>query len=256
MLPRTNIQMIVSISGPEFPAGWAGKKTKRLRNKAEALKQKVRSTARKVYENHFREAQSQPRGVVAKLTQIVHLVEKACQRQIINESEWRILMTSALEELTELLGDESKVSAYELHSSGLIQALLKVFATNSSYPENDKARRRAAKLQKHRVEIFRKCFLQAQVGGQSPAYQLARKLVSVLESIEKLPVYLYDYNNTGFGLQILARRLRFKLEKASGEDSLLDRTGCGFRMEPLASVKQLEKFLLKMVAKQWFDYDR
>ena len=79
----------------------------------------------------------------------------------------------------------------------------------------------------------------------------------MLESIEKLPVYLYDYNNAGFGLQILARRLRFKLEKSSGsEDSLLDRTGCGFRMEPLASVKQLEKFLLKMVAKQWFDYDR
>ena len=95
--------------GPEFPAGWAGKKTKRLRNKAEALKQKVRSTARKVYENHFREAQSQPRGVVAKLTQIVQLVEKACQKQVINESEWKILMTSALEELTELLGDESKV---------------------------------------------------------------------------------------------------------------------------------------------------
>ena len=27
-------------------------------------------------------------------------------------------------------------------------------------------------------------------------------------------------------------------------------------MEPLASVKQLERFLLKMVAKQWFDHDR
>jgi len=206
--------------GPEFPAGWAGKKTKRLRNKAEALKQKVRSTARKVYENHFREAQSQPRGVVAKLTQIVTLVDKACQKQVINEGEWKILMTSALEELTELLGDDTKVSAYELHSSGLIQSLLKLFATSSThqsaYPsnENEKARRRAAKLQKHRVEIFRKCFLNGQPSGSgpSPAYQLARKLVTVLESIEKLPVYLYDYNNAGFGLQILARRLRFKLE--------------------------------------------
>lgn len=27
-------------------------------------------------------------------------------------------------------------------------------------------------------------------------------------------------------------------------------------MEPLASTRQLERFLLKMVAKQWFDHDR
>ena len=27
-------------------------------------------------------------------------------------------------------------------------------------------------------------------------------------------------------------------------------------MEPLATVRQLEKYLLKMVAKQWYDFDR
>lgn len=27
-------------------------------------------------------------------------------------------------------------------------------------------------------------------------------------------------------------------------------------MEPLSTVMQLEKYLLKMVAKQWYDYDR
>ncbi len=35
--------------------------------------------------------------------------------------------------------------------------------------------------------------------------ELVRKLVSVLESIEKLPVLLYDHTSSGYGLQILTR---------------------------------------------------
>jgi E3 ubiquitin-protein ligase HECTD1 len=61
---------------------------------------------------------------------------------------------------------------------------------------------------------------------------------------------------TIFIFQILTRRLRFRLERAPGENSLIDRTGCALKMEPLASLKQLDRFLLKMVAKQWFDHDR
>ena len=41
-----------------------------------------------------------------------------------------------------------------------------------------------------------------------------------------------------------------------GENGLIDRSGCTLKMEPLASVRQLERFLLKMVAKQWYDYER
>ena len=37
-----------------------------------------------------------------------------------------------------------------------------------------------------------------------------------------------------------------------GENGLIDRSGCTLKMEPLASVRQLERFLLKMVAKQWY----
>merc|ERR1719232_874822 len=39
--------------GPEFAAGWAGKKTKRLRSKVEAVNQKVRCVAKDIYDNHF-----------------------------------------------------------------------------------------------------------------------------------------------------------------------------------------------------------
>lgn len=82
-----------------------------------------------------------------------------------------------------------------------------------------------------------------------------RKLISVLESIEKLPVLLYD-SGSGYGLQILTRRLRFRLERAAGDSTLIDRTGRGLKMEPLSTVHQLERYLLKMVAKQWYDYER
>ena len=280
--------------GPEFAAGWAGKKTKRLRSKVEAVKQKVRCTAKDIYENHFKIAQSKPRGIVAKLTQIVSLIEKACQKQaqVLNsatnsnkstnkdiissssaQTEWRIILTSALDELAGILSNESSVSAYELHSSGLIQALLKLFSTTTGliYSQNtsvsasaDKARtKKLTKLQRQRVQVFKKCFKPKTLKDQSgnliivpSAAQLVRKLISVLESIEKLPVYLYQDQNSSSGLQILTRRIRFRLERAPGESGLIDRTGCTLKMEPLSSIRQLERFLLKMVAKQWFDHDR
>lgn len=47
--------------------------------------------------------------------------------------------------------------------------------------------------------------------------------------------------------QILTRRLRFRLERAPGETTLIDRTGRGLKMEPLTTVSQLEKHLVKMV---------
>lgn len=59
----------------------------------------------------------------------------------------------------------------------------------------------------------------------SPGTQLVRKLVSVLESSEKLPLYVYDIPGAGSGLQVLSRRLRFRLERAPGESSLIDRNG-------------------------------
>lgn len=86
---------------------------------------------------------------------------------------------------------------------------------------------------------------------------LIKKLVSVLESTEKLPVYFYESAcSSSYSLQILTKKLRFKLERQKGQNALIDRTGRYMKTEPLATVGQLEKYLLKMVAKQWFDYDR
>lgn len=47
---------------------------------------------------------------------------------------------------------------------------------------------------------------------------LAMKMVSVLESTEKFPQYLYDTpGGSAFGLQLLSRRIRMKLEHAISE---------------------------------------
>ncbi|KAL0106226.1 hypothetical protein PUN28_016138 [Cardiocondyla obscurior] len=238
--------------GPEFAAGWTGKRGKRLRSKIEAIKQKVKVQAQEIYERYFKAAQAQPRGVVAKLGAIVNLIEKASQKQQSGSREWRNILQTALEQLKVLLNEEGRVSAYELHSSGLVQALLALLAAppGPSTP-------RATKLRMQRITAFKSCF-QTKDTNKEPnsAKILVHKLVSVLESIEKLPVYLYDTPGSGYGLQILTRRLRFRLEKASSESALIDRSGRSLKMEPLSTIQQLENHLLKMVAKQWHDHDR
>lgn len=68
--------------GPEFHAGWTGRRGKRFRSKIEAMKLKVKSQAKDVYDKYFQAAQTQPRGVVAKLGNIVAQIERACQKQV------------------------------------------------------------------------------------------------------------------------------------------------------------------------------
>jgi len=238
--------------GPEFATGWSGRKGKKQRSKIEAMKQKIRTQAKEVYDVYFKTAQQAPRSTVTKLAKIVAHIERACEKQTFNNRdscEWKEFLVIALTELSELLKEERAVSAYELHTSGLIQALLKLLANN---------RRKVSwrstvsdKLLKERIELFKK-----EMGKDELAEALVKKLVSVLESIEKLPIYMYDSPGTCYGLQILTKRLRFRLERAPGENSLIDRTGRCLKTEPLTTVRQLEKYLLKMVAKQWYDFDR
>ena len=69
--------------GPEFHTGWTERRRRRYRNKMAAVKQKLRSEAEVIYEKYLKEAQSSPRGVVAKLTVIVNMINKACLKQVL-----------------------------------------------------------------------------------------------------------------------------------------------------------------------------
>ncbi|GFR88010.1 E3 ubiquitin-protein ligase HECTD1 [Elysia marginata] len=242
--------------GQEFAVGWGGKKGRKLKSKS-AMREKIRTAARELYEEYFKTAEAKPRGVVYKLRAIVQQLESAfaCQLSQIKPStsegvSWSQLMSSALEELVGLLKEDHTISSFELYNSGLVQTLLSIL--NSSYEGSDRK-----KYMRSRIHLFKTVFNESKSDkGVTPAVQLTRKLISALEAIEKLPVYTYDIPGSGYGLQILSRRLRLRLEKAPHENTLIDRTDRCLKMEPLTTVADLERYLLKMVAKQWHDFER
>lgn len=87
----------------------------------------VRSLAREIHEQHFQIVQSSPRGVVAQLAAIVNRIRNACDAQIqpkeVGGGAWQQVLQVALHEFVSLLEDEHSISSYELHTSGLVQAL-------------------------------------------------------------------------------------------------------------------------------------
>ncbi|XP_078248251.1 E3 ubiquitin-protein ligase HECTD1 isoform X7 [Pogona vitticeps] len=242
--------------GSEFVTGWTGKRGRKLKSKLEKTKQKVRTMARDLYDDHFKAVESMPRGVVVTLRNIATQLESAWElhtnRQFIEgENTWRDLMKTALENLIVLLKDENTISPYEMCSSGLVQALLTVLNNNVDFDLKQDCSQLV-----ERINVFKTAFSENEDDESRPAVALIRKLIAVLESIERLPLHLYDTPGSTYNLQILTRRLRFRLERASGETALIDRTGRMLKMEPLATVESLEQYLLKMVAKQWYDFDR
>ncbi|XDV43316.1 hypothetical protein PO909_011814 [Leuciscus waleckii] len=242
--------------GSEFVTGWTGKRGRKLKSKLEKTKQKVKTMARDLYDDHFKAVESMPRGVVVTLRNIATQLESAWElhtnRQCIEgENTWRDLMKTALENLIVVLKDENTISPYEMCSSGLVQAL---FTVLSNSVEIDV--KHDCKPLMERINVFKTAFTENEDDESRPAVALIRKLIAVLESIERLPLHLYDTPGSTYNLQILTRRLRFRLERAPGETALIDRTGRMLKMEPLATVESLEQYLLKMVAKQWYDFDR
>lgn len=77
---------------------------------------------------------------------------------------------------------------------------------------------------------------------------LVRKLLSVLEALERLTVYAHDTPGQILNLQAINRRLRFTLERAPGSPNLLDCSGKVLKLEPLVPVDGLEKFLNGIVS--------
>ncbi|KAK6481310.1 E3 ubiquitin-protein ligase HECTD1-like isoform X1 [Huso huso] len=242
--------------GSEFVTGWTGKRGRKLKSKLEKTKQKVRTMARDLYGDHFKAVESMPRGVVVTLRNIATQLESAWElhtnRQCIEgENMWRDLMKTALENLIVVLKDETTISPYEMCSSGLVQALFTVLNNSVDLDVKNDCRPLM-----ERINVFKTAFCENEDDESQPAVALIRKLIAVLESIERLPLHLYDTPGSSYNLQILTRRLRFRLERSPGETALIDRTGRMLKMEPLATVESLEQYLLKMVAKQWYDFDR
>ncbi|EDW86666.2 uncharacterized protein Dwil_GK23521 [Drosophila willistoni] len=251
-----------TVLGPDFSSGWTTCKKKRLKSKTDVQKLHVWNLSREIYNKYFKSAQIITRGSVAKLSSIVGRVGLSMKEQKESStSNWSKTLSTALNDLSQLLQEDGIVSAYEMHSSGLVQVLLSVLSKNDWH--GNFSQWKLNEMHKQRIAVFKKCILlgnndsrPSHINSKSTATILLHKLIAVLESTEKLPIYLYDAVGAGYGLQILQKRIRFRLERAACESTLFDRTGRTLKMEPLATVGQLTKYLLKMVAKQWYDMDR
>lgn len=74
-----SLELLMSdvFSGSEFVTGWTGKRGRKLKSKLEKTKQKVKSMARELYDDHFKAVESMPRGVVVTLRNISTQLESA-----------------------------------------------------------------------------------------------------------------------------------------------------------------------------------
>ncbi|KAA8582413.1 hypothetical protein FQN60_009153, partial [Etheostoma spectabile] len=192
--------------GSEFVTGWTGKRGRKLKSKLEKTKQKVKSMARELYDDHFKAVESMPRGVVVTLRNISTQLESAWElhtnRQCIEgENTWRDLMKTALENLIVVLKDENTISPYEMCSSGLVQALFTVL--NNSVELDLK---HDCKPLMERINVFKAAFSENEDDESRPAVALIRKLIAVLESIERLPLHLYDTPGSSYNLQVIIRQ--------------------------------------------------
>jgi hypothetical protein len=93
-------------------------------------------------------------------------------------------------------------------------------------------------------------------GGPNAGRDLVTLLVGVLQDVERLPLLVHSSPGSGHGLQVLTKRLQFRLRLHEGETTLRDVTGRTVKMEPLASVRTLEKYLLQKITLQWHNQKR
>ncbi|MFH4979391.1 hypothetical protein AB6A40_006100 [Gnathostoma spinigerum] len=236
-----------STMGLDFVTGWAARGGgRRLRFRAEAQKAKLQELAKELWEKYLREARAKPRDALVELRKAVDSL-KNCLTVAANGS----LGEKVLKEFSSCLNcihlsiiNERLLSTFELSISGLVGALLSLLQIVCSNPDSDVAK------------SFRQVF------ANSYSYHaLVRKMVLLLETIEKFPQYLYDTpGGSSYGLQLLNRRIKLRLERippsSNLKEQLFDRTGRTMKTEPLTTVGQLHDFILQMVAKQWYDWSR
>ncbi|CAF1203869.1 unnamed protein product, partial [Didymodactylos carnosus] len=234
--------------------------TSQPKSKQEQIKQRTTELALQIYTDYFKtlSSTSYMRSSLNELKQIVNDIHTTCAEEQSNHEK----LTISFEKLKDLLLNKTTLSLYELSSSGLVSALLKIFHGLMIKTDIDLQFKPTMTyspdmiMAYDRAKLFCQIFLKDQ---PSQAFHiLIRKLISILDSVEKLPLYLYD-TPSNYGLQIFSKRFKFQLEYKHSQQPqpmFIDRTQKTLKIEPLATVEQLTTFLASMVSKQWFDYPR
>ncbi|XP_013177652.1 PREDICTED: E3 ubiquitin-protein ligase HECTD1 isoform X2 [Papilio xuthus] len=248
--------------GPELSSGWVdrrpvvvnngntGQNRSRLSAKTEAQKTQVSERARALYTRHLSSAATrQPRPPVARLRALLARLQRLATHAT---GEWQQELKESLDQLSELLCGDELLSAYELQSSGLAPALLHVLSAQSNDTPGQ---------QLERERVLREWLTRDECATGAA---LAARLVGVLESVERLPVLApaTDAPAPAAGsLHHLAKRIRLRVERASEETAeesggSSNNAGRNLKVEALTTVRQLERFLAKSVARQWYDMER
>ncbi|CAF1239989.1 unnamed protein product [Adineta ricciae] len=204
------------------------------KTKQEQMKHRTTELALHIYNDYLKNvtATNYTRSILNDLTSIVG--------DLNND-----LNVKSFQKLKEFLLDKTSLSLYELSSSGLVGSLLKIFHNLLNQTSDE------TNLANERAKLFCSTFL---ADDHPHAFHiLIRKLISILESIEKLPLFLYD-TPSNYGLQIFSKRFRLQLHYQNQQQIFTDRTGKSLKIEPLATVGQLKTFLTSMVSKQWYDH--
>ncbi|CAG9534153.1 unnamed protein product [Cercopithifilaria johnstoni] len=232
--------------GLDFVTGWAARGGgRRLRFRAETQKAKLQEMAKEIWDNYLKEAQSKPREALVELQKASSTIKEICQRKISRLPEHMLSeLEMALKCIHSSVINDRLLSTFELSISGIVNALLAFLKFVQRNTDCEIA------------VIFRRVFV-----DQRSLSALVCKMVSVLDAIEKFPQYLYDTpGGSSFGLQLLNRRIKLKLEQFNpntpSQMQLLNRSGRTMKAEPLSTVKQLKCYILRMVAKQWYDRGR
>uniref|UniRef100_A0A1X7TZ16 E3 ubiquitin-protein ligase n=1 Tax=Amphimedon queenslandica TaxID=400682 RepID=A0A1X7TZ16_AMPQE len=249
--------------GGQFHFAWNDKKGMKYKTKADVTKEQISSLAWKIQQKYFTSNSEGTRKVAFELQLILKNIEDTC---LAHESDvsldsgmgWKEELQFGLQALSDLLKEESTLSAFEVHSSSLVQVLL--HCISGQFSEEPVP---AQKINE-RFNLFKEVFSDADKNAclseesniSPPSVSLVKKLIAVLEAVERLPLLCHDAPGTPLNLQIIQRKLHFKLERAPDEGDLRDFSGKTFKTEPLVTIKGLEKFLSGRAAKQWYDFER
>jgi E3 ubiquitin-protein ligase HECTD1 len=198
---------------------------------------------------------NRPRPIVIALISIIQQIKELYikhEEDFSNSTEALSKLEQSFTDLKHLLvknessTSQNSLSSYEISVSGFVQILLTILSHSKC----------ELKLNQ-RIQLFVRVFI---TEDYQQSIFLIRKLISLLESTEKLPLYLYDTGT--YNLQAFSKRFKLTLKKGNplkeeeSPDNLLNFTGRVLKVEPLANISHLEKYITKMVVKQWHDYPR
>jgi hypothetical protein len=184
-----------------------------------------------------------------------------------------------------LYGGSALVSPFELESAGAVEAMLLLFLRRDASPESVKEHLSAlgsgllashgrlllstllhgagpdGKYDEHRKQATEPHDVDeeghASIGISCPLVNLIRMLQAVLQSTERLPIYLTSDDGVGpGGVDALKRTFKVIVRRSRGEDQLRELNGQTLHVEPLATVSLIEDLLRPLVVLQWYDRPR